>query len=126
MRMIIRLGLVAALAASMFAAAPASAAMRTGGCGQGSLWKLQAGFDDGRVDGEFEVDQNVRRQRWEVTILSNGRRAFHGVRRTGARSGSFSINFRAANLAGPDRVVAKARNLRTGERCRGAVIARGR
>lgn len=119
MSKLIRFGLAALVAASMFSATPASAAVRSGRCGQGSQWKMNVGFDDGRLDGEFEVDQNLRNRRWEITIRDNGRLVFSGVRRTGIRSGSWSVNFRGANLAGRDRVVGRARALGTGERCFG-------
>jgi hypothetical protein len=92
---------------------------RSGSCSGPSDWKLKLKFDDGRIEAEFEVDQNRVGQRWSVTLRDNGRIVFRGLRTTRAPSGSFELERRIANRRGLDRVVATARHARSGERCRG-------
>jgi hypothetical protein len=120
---------IAALAAALLVAAPAALAgndrdrevIRTGNCSAGTDWKLKAKLDDGRLEVEFEVDQNRVGRRWRVTIVQNGRVVFSGIRRTLAPSGSFEARRLLANRAGADRIVASARALAGGETCRGAL-----
>jgi hypothetical protein len=119
---------IAALAAALLVAAPAALAgndrdrevIRTGNCSRATDWKLKAKLDDGRLEVEFEVDQNRVGRRWRVTIVQNGRRVFSGIRRTLAPSGSFEARRLLANRPGADRIVANARALAGGETCRGA------
>jgi hypothetical protein len=95
---------------------------RTGVCsGLGANWKLKAKHDDGRVETEFEVDQNVNGRRWNVVIRRNGAVVFRGARITRPPSGSFEVNRRIANAAGRDRIVATARSVVGGGVCRGVV-----
>lgn len=96
--------------------------MRSGTCsGLTADWKLKAKHEDGRVETEFEVDQNVNGRRWNVVIRRNGVVVFRGARITRPPSGSFSITRRIANAAGRDRIVATARSVAGGGVCRGAV-----
>ena len=95
---------------------------RAGVCSGGASWKLKAKHDDGRVETEFEVDQNVNGRRWNVVITRNGVVVFRGARVTRPPSGSFSVNRRIANAAGRDRIVATARSVVGGRVCR-AVVA---
>jgi hypothetical protein len=96
--------------------------MRTGVCsGLGASWKLKAKHDDGHVEAEFEVDQNRNGRRWNVVIRRNGVVVFRGSRITRPPSGSFSVNRRIGNAAGPDRIVATARSVVGGGVCRGVV-----
>jgi hypothetical protein len=96
--------------------------MRTGVCsGLGASWKLKAKHDDGRVETEFEVDQNRSGRRWNVVIRRNGVVVFRGTRITRPPSGSFSVNRRIGNAAGPDRIIATARSVVGGGVCRGVV-----
>ena len=94
---------------------------RAGVCSGGASWKLKAKHDDGRVETEFEVDQNVNGRRWNVVITRNGVVVFRGARITRPPSGSFSVNKRIANAAGRDRIVATARSVVGGRVCRGVV-----
>jgi hypothetical protein len=120
---------IAALAGAMLVAAPAALAgndrdrevIRTGKCSAGSTWKLKAKLDDGRIETEFEVDQNRVGRRWRVNLRQNGNLVFSGVRRTLAPSGSFEARKLLANQAGADRIVGSARALAGGETCRGAL-----
>lgn len=113
----ILLGLLAAPAATL--AKGGSGAIRaTGTCTGHSTTKLKAKHDSGRIELEFEVDQNRNNRLWTVTISDNGSRVFTGTRRTVAPSGSFSITRRVADRVGTDRIVARAVNASTGEVCR--------
>ena len=95
---------------------------RTGSCsGLSARWELKAKHEDGRIETEFEVDQNVMGRRWNVVIRRNGVVVFRGQRITRPPSGSFSITGRIANAAGRDRIVATARAVSGGAVCRGVV-----
>ena len=123
MAKIIRFGL--ALAVLAVALLPMSAnaqggadVIKTGSCSARSDWKLKLSKDGGRIETEFEVDQNRVGRKWRVTLKHNGNRFFRGVRITQAPSGSFEVRKFANNAAGTDKIVARARNLRSGELCR--------
>jgi hypothetical protein len=94
--------------------------IRRGSCSGATDWKLKLDHDDGRIEVEFEVDQNVNGQRWRVVLKRDGNRFFRGVRTTHAPSGSFEVERHTRNTAGRDRFTAKAVNLASGEVCRGA------
>jgi hypothetical protein len=92
---------------------------RTGDCSAASNWKLKAKPDDGRLEVEFEVDQNRSGGDWKVKIKRNGKTVVSTTRRTGGPSGSFSLDRRIANPAGTDRISASA--TRDGESCSGSL-----
>ena len=94
--------------------------VKTGKCSASSHWKLRAKADDGRIETEFEVDQNRVGKRWHVVLRRNGSVAFNGVRKTRAPSGSFEVRRLLAGGAGT-RIAATARSLQTGETCRAAL-----
>jgi hypothetical protein len=89
--------------------------VRAGPCTGSSTSKLKVKLEDGRVEAEFEVDENRTGRRWRVVIARNGRAVFTGVRRTVAPSGSFSVR---RLIGGRGRFAATARELGTGEVCR--------
>jgi hypothetical protein len=93
---------------------------RSGSCSRNSDWKLKLSPEDGRLEVEFEVDQNVVGARWRVTMKHDGRRFFRGRRVTRGPSGSFEVRRVVDNHRGRDRFTARARNLRSGELCRGS------
>ena len=93
--------------------------IRTGSCSGATDFRLKAKPDDGRLEVEFEVDQNRNGVRWRVAVRRNGAVVARGTRRTGGRSGSFSFERRIANPAGQDRISAVAR--RNGETCRASL-----
>jgi hypothetical protein len=95
--------------------------VKSGKCSAHSTWKLKAKNDDGRIETEFEVDQNRVGKRWRVTIFRNGSKVFSGIRTTRAPSGSFEVSRLLAGSAGTDRIVAKARALSNGETCSAAL-----
>jgi hypothetical protein len=112
--------LAAAATLAGVASAKSPEVIRTGACSNGADWKLKAKNEDGPIEVEFEVDQNVNGRRWNVSISRDGAVVFRGVRTTRPPSGSFSVNRRIANPAGSDRIVAVARTAR-GATCRGAL-----
>jgi hypothetical protein len=95
--------------------------IKRGKCSGSSTWKLKAHLDDGRLETEFEVDQNRVGRRWRVTLVQNGRTVFSGVKRTVAPSGSFEARKLLSNAPGADRVGGRARALAGGETCTGSL-----
>ena len=121
-----RKAIMLALATSLALAVPAGVAVagdrdviQEGRCGASSDWKLKLSPEDGRIEVEFEVDQNVSGDRWRVKIRHDGDRVFRGTRTTGGASGSFEVRIVEDDRAGADTFRARARNLSTGEVCRG-------
>lgn len=96
-----------------------------GTCSKGSVWKLKAKADNGRIETELEVDSNRVRQVWSVQIADNGVRVFSGTRTTVAPSGSFSVEKLMSNHAGKDRITSTARTASTGETCAATVVYPG-
>ncbi len=92
---------------------------RTGTCSDGSTWKLKLSPDNGRIEADFEVDQNVVGDTWRVVMRHNGNVFFRGRRVTESPSGSFDVSRRVPDASGSDGFVAKATNLSTGEVCKG-------
>ena len=88
----------------------------TGSCTAGSSAKLKAKPDDGRLEAEFEVDQNRNGVTWRVVIRRNGAVAVSTRATTSAPSGSFSVERRITDGAGSDRITARATSP-TGEVC---------
>jgi len=90
-----------------------------GSCGGSSDWKLKVSPDNGRLEVEFEVDQNVSGDDWRVRIHHGDSLVFHRIETTGGASGSFTVQIRENDLSGSDVFRAKARNLSTDELCVG-------
>jgi hypothetical protein len=97
------------------------ATIRTGNCSGSADWKIKARARDGGFEVEYEVDSNRNGQAWTYRIRQNGAVISQGTRTTHAPSGSFSVSKRAPNTAGLDTFVGTARNVRTGQTCRGTV-----
>ena len=120
-------GLVAASILAVTPAAFAGSAKHGGGvqkqgrCDANSTWKLKAKPDNARLEVEFEVDQNVSGDTWNVRLRDNGMTFFKGTRVTVPPSGSFTVHRFTANQAGTDTITARAANQRTGEVCRAAL-----
>jgi hypothetical protein len=112
--------LVAALVPTVASARANPGILKTGTCSNGAGWKLKAKHEDGLIEVEFEVDQNVSGREWSVTLRRDGTRVFRGVRTTRPPSGSFEVNRRIRNPAGPDRITAVARAA-AGGTCRAAL-----
>ena len=77
-------------------------------CTGNATSKLKAKLDDGRIETEFEVDQNRNGVTWKVRFRLNGERVVKTRATTHAPSGSFSVERRLDNPAGSDDVVARA------------------
>jgi hypothetical protein len=91
-----------------------------GNCSDGSTAKLKAKPDDGRIEAEFEVDQNRNGVTWNVVLRRNGSVAVSTRATTRAPSGSFSVERRIADGAGSDRISARATSP-SGEVCTAAL-----
>ena len=118
----------ALMGAALMTAAVAMPAMardgdvsKAGACTIHSDWTLKAGHRDGRIEVEFEVDQNRIGKQWRVRLTDNGDVFFRAIRTTLAPSGSFTVSDTTRNRLGTDRIVARAVNLNSGEICRGVV-----
>jgi hypothetical protein len=88
-----------------------------GTCSKASSSKIKLRPDNGRIETEFEVDQNRVGQRWNVAITDNGVVVARGTATTVAPSGSFEFRRLLPNRAGTDTIVARAANPVTGESC---------
>jgi hypothetical protein len=93
--------------------------IREGSCAGASDWKLKVSPEDGLLEVEFEVDQNVLGDRWRVRIRHDGDLAFRGIRTTRGVSDSFEVRIVENDSGGPDAFRARARNLSTDEVCVG-------
>jgi len=79
-----------------------------GKCTKSSTSKLKLSDEDGRIEVEFEVDQNRNGVRWNVVIRQDGRRIARLTRVTRGPSGSFEARVLAPNRAGADAFRARA------------------
>jgi hypothetical protein len=78
--------------------------------------------DGGRLEVEFEVDQNRNGQKWGVVLRRDGAVVVRTSARTKAPSGSFSVERLIGDSAGSDTVTGVARNAGTGETCSARVV----
>jgi hypothetical protein len=117
----IALGLVAGATTPALASGGGGDVRRGGGCTHGSVWRLKAKPDDGRIEVEAEVDSNRAGQAWTWRILHDGRVSAHGRSRTRPPSGSFSVERRLVDTAGRDHIGWRAFNRGTGEHCHGTL-----
>ena len=122
MRKAVAVSLVALIVLAVPAVASAGDrdVIREGPCSGRSDWKLKLSPEDGRIEVEFEVDQNVVGDEWRVRIRHDGEIAFRGTRTTRGASGSFELRIIEPNNAGADNFRARARNLSTDEVCAGS------
>jgi hypothetical protein len=113
-----------ALAVALLALTPLGAAAKDGdvitqgGCSMSTDWKLKLSEEDGRIEVEFEVDQNQNGVPWSVRLKRNGTAFWSGQRSTRGPSGSFEVRKVITDGAGADRIVARATY--AGEVCRGS------
>jgi hypothetical protein len=117
---------VLALVVLAVAALPAAASAKggndrdvrvAGSCSKASSAKLKLSPENGRIEVEFEVDQNRSGVRWSV-MLANGRSTIASTRATTRRpSGSFTVRRVTANRAGRD-VISAVATSPSGETCR--------
>jgi 2-methylaconitate cis-trans-isomerase PrpF len=109
-------------AAAALVAIPATSAkdgdvLVRGTCTSASSSKLKLSPEDGRIEVEFEVDQNRNGVRWTVSLRRPTRVVFRGTRITRAPSGSFELRRVVSDTAGSDRLTARATSP-SGEVCR--------
>lgn len=116
------LGLATAITvAAMPAHASAADVVRRGSCSGSATWKLKASPENGRIEVEGEVDANRNGQTWRWRILHNGRVAARGTATTRPPSGSFEVRRLLVNTQGADSIGWRARNVATGQTCRGGL-----
>ena len=120
---------VAAVLSALVAltAAPAAIAkdgdvLRAGTCTSGSTSKIKLSEENGRIEVEFEVDQNRNGVRWNVVLTQNGQRVARLSRVTRGPSGSFEARVVRPNRAGVDAFGATATRA-SGEICRARASA---
>lgn len=121
--MLRRLIPVAALATALVAVPTTSAkdgdVLVRGACTGATTSKLKLSEEDGRIEVEFEVDQNRNGVRWTVTLRRPTALLVRTIRVTRGPSGSFELRRVVGNRAGPDRIIARATRS-SGEVCRAA------
>lgn len=93
--------------------------IRRGPCSGSADWKLKASPENGRIEVEGEVDSNVNGQTWRWRILHNGAVSARGTATTSAPSGSFEVRRLVVNAAGSDSIGWRARDVASGQTCRG-------
>ena len=111
-------GLVLALTAAPLAVAKDGDIIRRGNCTGATDWKLKLSEEDGRIEVEFEVDQNRNGVSWNVRLFQNGSQFARATRVTRGPSGSFELRRVAPNTAGTDAFRARATRA-SGEVCTG-------
>ena len=114
---------VAALATALVAVPATSAkdgdVLVRGTCTGATTSKLKLSEEDGRIEVEFEVDQNRNGVRWTVTLRRPTALLVRTTRVTRGPSGSFELRRVVGNRAGSDRIIARATRS-SGEVCRAA------
>jgi hypothetical protein len=112
--------LTLALVAAVLAASPASAkdgdVRVTGACTASSSAKLKLSPENGRIEVEFEVDQNRNGVVWRVSLFRNGVRITSTTATTRGPSGSFESRRVVSRAGAPTRITAVATRS-SGERC---------
>lgn len=106
------IGLVASLAALVSLAATATAndadVRKAGSCTGNTSAKIKLSPEDGRIETEFEVDQNRTGVTWKVVLRRNGEVAARTKATTGGRSGSFEVRRVLDDGQGADTISARA------------------
>jgi hypothetical protein len=109
----------AGLVAISTAAAKDGDVLVRGTCTGATTNKLKLSEEDGRIEVEFEVDQNRNGVRWSVVLRRPTTVLVRTTRVTRGLSGSFELRRVVGNRAGPDRIIAMATRA-SGEVCRAA------
>jgi hypothetical protein len=122
-RSLLRLGLVAALAAALALPSPAHAidgrVVKRGDCTRHSDWKLEVRKEDGgRLRVRYEIEGGRSGQEWHIFLSDNGVGIFSGTR-TSASNGYVEVRLRRSDRAGSDTIKAAANNVDSGESCAG-------
>ncbi len=90
-----------------------------GSCTRSSTAKLKLSTENGRIEVEWEVDQNRSGVVWTWRLARGGRTLASGTATTRRPSGSFTVRRLVSNRAGRDTITATARR-GTRESCRAA------
>ena len=90
---------------------------KAGQCTADSSSKIKVKEDDGRLEVEFEVDQNRDGVTWKVKIKDNGDAVHKSQEVTRGPSGSFSLEQKIDDRSGADRIKAVGRERSGDERC---------
>ncbi|HYI75950.1 MAG TPA: hypothetical protein VEW90_11820 [Gaiellaceae bacterium] len=93
-----------------------------GTCTGPSSSKLKLSEEDGRIEVEFEVDQNRNGVRWSVVLRRPTAVVASATAVTRGPSGSFELRRVVGNRAGDDRITARATRA-SGEVCRATATA---
>ena len=93
-----------------------------GTCTGPSSSKLKLSEEDGRIEVEFEVDQNRNGVRWSVVLRRPTAVVARASAVTRGPSGSFELRRVVGNQAGDDRITARATRA-SGEVCRATATA---
>ena len=101
-------GLVLAFTIAPLAVAKDGDVLVRGTCTGSTTSKLKLSEENGRIEVEFEVDQNRNGVRWNVSIFRNGNRVARMTKVTAGRSGSFEARALLADGAGRETVRARA------------------
>lgn len=116
-------GLIAT-GATVALATPASADIeKWGSCSQGARYDFDVDYDDGYLESNFEVDSNVRGQKWRMSLHHDGNRVLRAVHTTDYE-GEVDFERYRPNTSGSDAFKARAVNLRTGEVCSASIMLR--
>ncbi len=89
-----------------------------GVCTASSSAKLKLSPENGRVEVEFEVDENRNGSRWGVVLKRSGKKVLRRAATTRGPSGSFEVRTVIRRGVPRTTVVAVARRSATGEVCR--------
>lgn len=87
-----------------------------GTCTKNAISKLKLSDENGRIEVEFEVDQNRNGVPWKVTLRRNGSLVASTTATTRGPSGSFEVRRVISRSAGGSRVVGTAKSP-SGETC---------
>lgn len=79
-----------------------------GTCTGSSTAKVKLSPENGRIEVEFEADQNRNGVSWKWGLARNGKTIASGTAVTKAPSGSFSVRRLISNASGPDRITVRA------------------
>ena len=106
------IGVLAALVALVSLTATATAndadVRKAGSCTGNTSAKIKLSPEDGRIETEFEVDQNRNGVTWKVVLRRNGKVAARTEATTGGRSGSFEVRRVLSDGEGADSISARA------------------
>ncbi|MEX0755587.1 MAG: hypothetical protein WD739_06865 [Actinomycetota bacterium] len=111
-------GLLAAGSAAALAHPGGTDGGARGACSGDATWKLRLHAHERRIGVGYKVQSAGEGELWKVRIKQNRHPIFAGRRLTG-EDGSFAVRLVARNTKGIDVFRAAAKNVETGETCRG-------